>query len=55
MSGLHRKLNTDLIARMANGWKPNKDAKPLKRQKPPRPAWTYRGNWRNIQAGRSAP
>ncbi len=52
-SGLHRKLDTDLIVRMATGWKPNKEVKPLKRQKPPREASTYRGARRNKQWGRS--
>lgn len=47
MGRFERKLDRDLIARIEGGWKPNNDPKPIKRIKPPRPEWTYRGYWRN--------
>lgn len=58
MGRLERKLDLDLIARIEAGWTPKDDKiretqrKLLKKPKPPRPAWTYRGAWRNIQADR---
>lgn len=46
MGRYERKLDHELIARMANGWRVWREVKPLKRQKPPRPCWTYRSFWR---------
>lgn len=49
MGRLERHLDTDLIARIANGWKPNKEeAKPLKRLRTPKAADQYRGAQRNL-------
>lgn len=44
---LERHLDQDLIGRMARGWKPHSEAMPIKRQKPPRHASTYRAARRN--------
>lgn len=49
---LERHLDLDLIAKIKNGWKPSDAIAPLRRQKPPRSVWTYRGYWRNAHRAR---
>lgn len=44
---LERHLDTDLIDRMEAGWTPTQRTKPLKKQREPRAAETYRGARRN--------
>jgi hypothetical protein len=40
-------LDDDLIARLARGWKPADHIEPIKKQRDPRPAHSYRGARRN--------
>lgn len=50
----HRHLDEDLIAKMEGGWRPKDSVQPLKKQKPPRHASTYRGARRNAMRNKSA-
>lgn len=47
----HRKADNDLIDRMAAGWTPRQRSRPVKTKKAPRPEWTYRAYWRNVNRG----
>ena len=47
MGRLERKLDTDLIERMEAGWTPSARTVPVKKNKPPRHASTYRAARRN--------
>jgi hypothetical protein len=47
MGRLERRLDTDLIARIQNGWKPKDRVEPLKRVRIPKSRDDYRGARRN--------
>lgn len=51
MGRLERKLDEDLIDRMAAGWTPSSRTTPAKRSKPPRAASSYRAARRNAAKG----
>lgn len=47
MGQLERKLDQDLIAKMAAGWKPQDRIEPMRKVSPPRAADSYRAARRN--------